>query len=59
MVRMLLYNNAAFLTTDNTIKIFTDGKTKFDSLIDDINHAKDYIHIQYYILKVMTWVIRY
>lgn len=51
MVRMLLYNNAAFLTTDNTIKIFTDGKTKFDSLIDDINHAKDYIHIQYYIFK--------
>ena len=25
MVRMLLFNNAAFLTTDNQIKIYTDG----------------------------------
>ena len=51
MVHMLLYNNAAFLTTDNSIKIFTDGHAKFDALIEDIQNAKDYIHIQYYIFK--------
>ncbi|MDG0843925.1 cardiolipin synthase [Staphylococcus equorum] len=51
MVQMLLYNNAAFLTTDNDIDIFTDGKEKFDALIKDINEAKDYIHIQYYIFR--------
>ena len=45
------YNNAAFLTTDNSIKIFTDGHAKFDALIEDIQNAKDYIHIQYYIFK--------
>ena len=41
----------AFLTTDNSIKIFTDGHAKFDALIEDIQNAKDYIHIQYYIFK--------
>ena len=51
MVQMLLYNNAAFLTTDNDIQVFTDGKEKFDSLINDIYNAKDYIHIQYYIFR--------
>ena len=51
MVQMLLYNNAAFLTTDNDLTIFVDGKEKFDSLIDDIYNAKDYIHIQYYIFR--------
>ncbi|WP_440857788.1 cardiolipin synthase [Staphylococcus shinii] len=51
MVQMLLYNNAAFLTTDNEIKTFTDGKKKFDSLLKDIEEATDYIHIQYYIFR--------
>ncbi|MGY3480444.1 MULTISPECIES: cardiolipin synthase [Staphylococcus] len=51
MVQMLLYNNAAFLTTDNDVTIFVDGKEKFDSLIEDIYNAKDYIHIQYYIFR--------
>ena len=26
MVQMLLYNNAAFLTTDNDLTIYTDGQ---------------------------------
>lgn len=49
MVQMLLYNNAAFLTTDNDLTIYTDGQQKFDDLINDIRNAQDYIHIQYYI----------
>ena len=51
MVQMLLYNNAAFLTTDNEVTIYTDGRQKFDALLHDIHQAKDYIHIQYYIFK--------
>ena len=39
------------MTTDNDIQVFTDGKEKFDSLINDIYNAKDYIHIQYYIFR--------
>ena len=53
MVQMLLYNNAAFLTTDNDLTIYTDGQQKFDDLINDIRNAQDYIHIQYYIFIVM------
>src|SRR5699024_5593236 len=51
MVQMLLYNNEAFLNTDNDINIFIDGKEKLDALIEDIYNAKDYIHIQYYIFR--------
>ena len=40
MVRMLLFNNAAFLTTDNQIKIYTDGHAKFDALLSDIKMQK-------------------
>lgn len=51
LIRMLLNNNASFLTTDNKITILTDGRKKFDSLLHDIKNAKDHIHIQYYIFK--------
>ncbi len=30
MIQMLLYNNAAFLTTDNDLKIYADSQEKFD-----------------------------
>lgn len=50
MIQMLLYNNAAFLTTDNDVKLYTDGHDKFEDLIQDIRNAKDYIHFQYYII---------
>ena len=51
LIYMLLDNNDAVLTTNNSIKIFTDGKEKFRSLFDDIQNAKDTIHLQYYIFK--------
>lgn len=40
MVQMLLYNNAAFLTTDNDLMIYTDGHQKFDDLLEDIKKLK-------------------
>ena len=48
---MLLANNDAILTEDNSIDIFTDGKEKFRSLFKDIEEAKETIHLQYYIFK--------
>lgn len=38
-------------TRNNSVKIFTDGKLKFESLIEDIRKAEKYIHIQYYIVR--------
>lgn len=42
---------SAVLSDDNDIDIFTDGNKKFDALITDIKEAKEFIHIQYYIIK--------
>jgi cardiolipin synthase len=51
LIYMHLMNNDAVLTPNNHVELFTDGKAKFDRLFEDIEHAKDHIHLQYYILK--------
>ena len=52
--KLMLYNletSGAVLTGDNQVDIFTDGEKKFDGLIYEMEHAREYIHIQYYIIK--------
>ncbi|SFP87074.1 cardiolipin synthase [Salibacterium halotolerans] len=51
LIYMHLVNNDALLTENNQVSIYTDGKEKFDQLIEDINHAADHIHLQYYIFR--------
>lgn len=51
MVLMLLENNWAALTVSNRVQVFTDGKDKFESLIQDIQGARTYVHLEYYIWK--------
>jgi cardiolipin synthase A/B len=51
LIYMHLINNDAVLTQDNEVRIFTDGKDKFNSLAEDIKSATDHIHLQYYIFK--------
>lgn len=46
-----LKTSDAVLTEDNEVQIFTDGNDKFDALIEDIRNAKQYIFLQYYIIK--------
>lgn len=51
---LVLYNletSGAVMTVDNTIDIFTDGEEKFADLREEIRKAREYIHIQYYIIK--------
>lgn len=51
---LVIYNletSGAVLTTDNTVDIFTDGQEKFDDLRRELAQARQYIHIQYYIIK--------
>ncbi len=36
---------------DNTVEIYTDGNAKFDRLIEEIDKAEKFIHIEYYIIK--------
>ena len=51
---LVLYNletGRAVLTDDNDVRILTDGNEKFDMLLEDMEQAKEFIHIQYYIIK--------
>ncbi len=48
----LLLNTGMFpFTTNNKIDVFVDGNEKFNSLIRDIENAKDHIHLEYFIIK--------
>lgn len=51
---MILFHNRlseSFYSQNNDIQIFTDGKSKFDDLISELEAAKHHIHMLYYILK--------
>lgn len=51
---LVLYNLEALqaaYSDDNDITIYTDGNEKFDALIEAIDSAEKFIHIQYYIIK--------
>lgn len=51
MIYMLLVNDSAVLTQDNSVDVFTDGNEKFRSLMADIRAAKDHVHLVYYIMR--------
>lgn len=46
-----LHSSGAIFTNDNSVKVFTDGNEKFDALLEDIKQARNFIHIQYYIIR--------
>lgn len=51
---LVMYNltaSKAVYTDDNELEIFTDGKEYFRHLYEEIHQAKEFIHIQSYIIK--------
>lgn len=51
---LIMYNlesSGAVLTDDNEVTIFTDGNAKFDALLEDMKQAKEFIHLEYYIIR--------
>lgn len=51
---LILYNlneGEAVLTDNNDIRIYTDGEEKFQALLKEMEHARNYIHLQYYIIR--------
>ena len=40
-----------FFTSNNEVETFHNGQSKFNRLIEDIRSAKDFIHLQYYIIR--------
>lgn len=51
LIYMLLNNNHAILSETNRIDLFIDGHEKFDQLFKDIQDAREYVHVQYYIFQ--------
>lgn len=51
LVMFNLETMSSVLTGNNDIDILTDGNTKFEQLLEDIKNAKEFVHIQYYIIR--------
>lgn len=51
LIYMLTVFESTLYTTRNKVTLFTDGREKFDALLEDIHQAKDHIHLQYYIYR--------
>ncbi|WP_254059090.1 cardiolipin synthase [Methanogenium sp. MK-MG] len=51
MIAMLLHNDWAVISNDNAVEVYTDGNAKFDALLDVIDNAEDFIHLEYYIIR--------
>jgi len=52
LIHMNLKTSDSVLTQDNHIQLYDDGAKKFEALLEDIENAKDHIHVQYYIFKL-------
>lgn len=51
IIRLLLNNSDALLTTGNQLKILNDGKVTFQTIFETIKKARHHIHLEYYIFS--------
>ncbi|MCI4171115.1 cardiolipin synthase, partial [Bacillus spizizenii] len=51
LIYILIINNHSVFTEDNSVDVITDGRDKFQRLLNDISKAKYHIHLQFYIYK--------
>lgn len=51
IMTLLLNNSKALLSESNSIQVYSAGKDAFDVILRDIEKAKDYIHLEYYIIE--------
>ncbi|MUT66601.1 cardiolipin synthase [Paenibacillus sp. NEAU-GSW1] len=51
MMSMNLVSSYALYTQNNGVRIYTDGNSKFDALLRDIESAQHHIHLVYYIVR--------
>lgn len=49
IVQLLLSNNRSFFTKNNRVSLLINGENKFEDLIKELNSAREYIHMEYYI----------
>jgi len=51
LMRLLYHNSDSILTRNTDIKIFFEGRDKFNVLLDDFSSAVSHIHMEYFIWK--------
>ena len=51
LTKLLNRSRTSPLLYGSDIRVFTNGKDKFQALFDDIRRAKQHVHIQYYIFN--------
>ncbi|MBN2166505.1 MAG: cardiolipin synthase [Marinilabiliaceae bacterium] len=51
IVQLLLNNSSSIFTVGNKVKILINGESTFDSIIEAIQLAKCFIHLEYYIFE--------
>lgn len=51
LIKMHLINSKSYYSQDNQVDLYFTGKDKFKALLNSIEEAEDFIHIQYYIFK--------
>lgn len=51
LISLLLKNNSSFLSSNNHVQIFHDGKKVYESINAAIENAKKFIHIEYYLFE--------
>ncbi len=39
------------LRSDNSVTIYNEGTSKFEAMLNDIKNARDFIHLEYYIVR--------
>lgn len=51
LVTLLMNDDIASLSHDNSVTVYPNGPDKFSRLIEDIRSAQDHVHILYYIFR--------
>ncbi|MDR0615078.1 MAG: cardiolipin synthase [Lactobacillales bacterium] len=52
LIHMVSVFENNYYASHSKVKLFTDGRKKFDALIQDIKNAKNHIHFEYYIFRM-------
>lgn len=48
IIKLLLNNSKALLTENNKVDVLNNGKETFNSIIYELENAKDHIHVEFY-----------
>lgn len=51
LIHLQLNSSQSLLTQDNRVEVFHDGQELFESMLASLKEARDYIHMEYFIIR--------